>query len=284
LARRLFGDADPTGQTIHLAETTGELGVVFGSDSDADGIFVPPPADPAAYEISGRTARRVIGVSEDFRMTRDVGRNRAGAALFLDYRSAFGPEATMTRSATLMRANKFLVRSVLESAALGDAVRTRLGEADPYFEIESTDRLDALVARAIGGTGGNRLMLSVALTFGTLSLLLAAVGVYGVASHAVSRRTPEFGIRMALGARPRDVASIVLVQALRLAIAGLALGLAAAWATTRVLESVLFRTSPSDPATFAAVTLCLLVVALAASLGPALRAAAADPLAATRME
>lgn len=120
--------------------------------------------------------------------------------------------------------------------------------------------------------------------FGTLALVLAAVGVYGSMSHAVTQRTPEFGIRIALGARPAHMWRIVLGQTAALTVPGLVLGLAGAWASTRILANVLFGVTPTDPATFAGVTLFLLAVAIASSLIPAFRASAADPLKATRAE
>lgn len=118
----------------------------------------------------------------------------------------------------------------------------------------------------------------------TIAFLLAAIGVYGVTSYSVEQRTHETGIRTALGATPSDTLNLALFQAVRITVAGLAVGVAAAFGLTRLLDSQLFGVTPSDPLTFAAAPLMLLVVALAAAYIPALRASRVDPLAALRQE
>jgi ABC-type antimicrobial peptide transport system permease subunit len=120
--------------------------------------------------------------------------------------------------------------------------------------------------------------------FAAMALLLAAMGIYGVMSYSVEQRTHEIGIRTALGASRRDTLNLVLFQALRMTMAGLAAGVAAAFGLTRLLHAQLFGVQPSDPLTFTAVPLILLVVALAAACVPALRASRVDPLVALRHE
>ena len=110
------------------------------------------------------------------------------------------------------------------------------------------------------------------------------MGIYGVTSYAVAQRTQEIGIRMALGAQVRDVLKLVLRSAMSLVLIGAVLGLAGAYAATRVMSSLLFGVTPTDRATFIAVPLVLLVVALMASLVPARRATKVDPLVALRYE
>jgi ABC-type antimicrobial peptide transport system permease subunit len=117
-----------------------------------------------------------------------------------------------------------------------------------------------------------------------VALLLAAAGLYGVISFSTSQRTREFGVRLALGASPRDIHRLVISEGLRLAGLGVAAGAAAAFWATRVLESMLFGISPTDAATFLVVGVFLTVVALASSYVPARRAVAIDPLAALRTE
>jgi putative ABC transport system permease protein len=120
--------------------------------------------------------------------------------------------------------------------------------------------------------------------FSALSLVLVGVGIYGVISYSVSRRTHEIGIRIALGARPGRVMALVLSDGAKLTLLGVGIGLAGALLTTRLLESLLFGVSATDPVTFAGVTLLVLVVALAACYVPAKRAMRVDPLVALRCE
>ena len=120
--------------------------------------------------------------------------------------------------------------------------------------------------------------------FGGLALLLAAVGIYGVMSYSVSRRTGEIGIRMALGASQWDVLALVCGQGLRLILIGVAAGLALAFGLTRLMSKILFGISPTDPLTFAIVVLVLAAVALLACYLPARRATHVDPIIALRHE
>lgn len=132
----------------------------------------------------------------------------------------------------------------------------------------------SLFAQRMSGT-----LLSV---FGALAMALAAIGVYGVMAYAVSQRTREIGIRMALGARRRDVLNLILGGGVRLIVAGISLGLVGAFATTRFMSSQLLDVSPRDPVIFSGVTVLLASVALAACLFPARRAASVDPMHALR--
>jgi putative ABC transport system permease protein len=120
--------------------------------------------------------------------------------------------------------------------------------------------------------------------FGGLALLLASIGLYGVMSFAVSRRTRELGIRMALGARPGNVFQLVLRQGMTLVVVGLVIGLGVAWMVTRLLASFLYGVSTTDVLTFTAIPLLLAAVALVACYLPARRATKVDPLVALRYE
>ena len=141
--------------------------------------------------------------------------------------------------------------------------------------------MEEIVARTKGPWRFNMLVFS---AFGLIALALAAVGLFALVAYAVSQRTREIGVRVALGAAPRDVIRLVLSQGATFALVGLAVGLLAALLTTRLIAGLLYAVSATDTATFVTAAGLLLVVALLASYIPARRAAAVDPLVALRHE
>jgi putative ABC transport system permease protein len=161
------------------------------------------------------------------------------------------------------------------------AVRGAVWEIDkdqPIYDVRTLgERLDLTVAQP----RFNTLLLTV---FSALALVLAAVGLYGVMAYSVAERTRELGIRMALGAEPRDILKLVVKQSLILTVVGVGLGVAAALSLTRVMSSLLYDVSATDPVIFVGVSLLLALVALAACLVPARRATKVDPMAALRYE
>jgi putative ABC transport system permease protein len=174
-----------------------------------------------------------------------------------------------------------VVRGPGGAASIGGAMRAAVREADPTLPVFAIRTMDEYLARTLTS---KRLMMLLLGLFAAVALTLAAVGIYGVMSYAVAQRTSEIGIRMALGAHPRDVLRLVVGQGMLLAISGLLLGLAASYWLTRVLEALLFGVSATDAATFAGVATLLAAVAFLATWIPARRAARVDPLIALRYE
>jgi len=141
--------------------------------------------------------------------------------------------------------------------------------------------MDDLVANSLTQQRFNMLLLG---AFAGLALLLAAVGIYSVLSYSVKRRVPEIGIRLALGAGLGDVLRMVVLEGMKPALLGVAIGAAGALALGRVLSGLIYGVKPTDPATFLAVTVLLAAIALLASMLPAYRATKVDPMVALRYE
>jgi len=149
---------------------------------------------------------------------------------------------------------------------------------------QPVSRLRPMADLVAASTSGTRFQGTLLGAFASIALLLAAVGIYGVMAHAVARRTREIGVRMALGAARGDILRLVVGHGMRLAAAGITLGIGGALALTRLLRAQLFGVAPTDPATFVCVTLGLAAVALAACWLPARRATRVEPLSALRAE
>ncbi|HEV2669405.1 MAG TPA: ABC transporter permease, partial [Blastocatellia bacterium] len=164
---------------------------------------------------------------------------------------------------------------------LAPAVRQQVWAIDANMPVVGVMSMEQRLAESVAPRRFQMLLFG---AFAALALALAAVGVYGVMSHSVSRRTHEIGIRMALGAQPRDALLMVIRQGMRLALAGVAIGLAAALALTRVMAGLFFNVKATDSATFVSASLILVIVALIACYIPARRATKVDPLIALKHE
>lgn len=178
--------------------------------------------------------------------------------------------------------NLFLaVRTAGEPSAAAAFLRQAVWSLDRQVPVTHIRTMEQVIGQSIAPRRFNMALVG---SFAVIALLLAAVGLYGVMAYAVSQRTHEIGLRMALGARRTDVLRMVLGSGLTLVLAGVALGVAGALAASRLLANFLFEVRPSDPATFVAVALLLAAIALLASIVPALRATRVDPVIALRNE
>jgi ABC-type antimicrobial peptide transport system permease subunit len=173
------------------------------------------------------------------------------------------------------------VRTTTPAAAALPMLRAAVLGVEPAVVFSGDTTATDVVATTVAPT---RIGAGLLGAFGALALLLAAVGLYGVVAYSVSLRTREVGVRMALGARRGDVLRLVLGQAGRLSVVGIAAGAALAALVARVLDSLLYGVSALDPAAYAIPAVVLLTVVALASLGPALTAAGVDPLRALRSE
>jgi len=173
-----------------------------------------------------------------------------------------------------------VARAQVEPSALVPVMREAVRSLDPQLPLKFRT-LDQVFSSSLDQ---RRFSLVIFGVFGTTALLLAAMGIYGVTTYAVAQRTQEIGIRIALGAQMSDVLKLVLRNAMSLVLIGAVVGLAGAWAITRVMSSLLFEVAPTDLATFAAVPMVLFLVAFVACLIPARRATKVDPLVALRYE
>jgi putative ABC transport system permease protein len=231
-----------------------------------------PGEDPLGkrIRIAGRGEPRfgtVVGVVADLR--------------YANLDASPEPELFMNYGDATLFSMTLVIRTFGDPAAAVPVIRTLLSGIDRSVPLYDVRPLDATLADSIASRRFNMLLLS---TFAASALLLALIGIYGVIAYSVAQRTHEIGVRMALGAQRRQVLRMIVLQGMGIASAGILLGVTAALAVTRVLTSLLYEVTPTDPATFAAVVVVLVMTALAACGGPALRAALVDPTIALRCE
>lgn len=206
--------------------------------------------------------REVIGVVKDTRQNDFVAEPKMQMFLVYAQTNSFAP-------------NALVVRTSIDPLSLATSVRNAVWSIDKDQPVSNLRSMDEIVSEAVARQRFSTLLLGV---FAGLALVLAAVGIYGVMSYSVAQRTREIGIRMALGAQRSDVLKLTIANSLKLVGAGLIIGLAAAFILTRVMASLLFGVSATDPITFIIISLVLMSVALVASYIPALRATKVDPM------
>jgi predicted permease len=213
--------------------------------------------------------RQIVGIVGDVRETG----LRNGIAPVMYLPQSQQPEGISKLAASILPV-AWAVRSAADPAGLRAPIAREIRAVDPALSLSNERPMRQVVAKTIAREDFNTMLLTV---FAVVALLLAAIGVYGVMAYAVERRTQEMGIRMALGAAQRDVLKLVLAHGMKLTGAGIIVGLALAYATTRWLASLLFNVKPVDPLTFAAVSVILAAVAAFAVYVPARRAATVYP-------
>lgn len=250
-ARQYLSDVDPLGQSLSV---TGATGATAG-------------ASPA---------RRIVGVAGDVKQFGP--RDPAPPMVFIP---AAQVDDGLGRILQRFLPTTFVVRTTVDPLGLGTAVKQAMLEEDPHLALAHVRSLDQLLERSIATEQFYMLLLGI---FATLGLTLATVGIYGSMSYSVAQRTKEIGIRIALGARGGNIIRVVIGQGVRLTLLGIVIGLGAAIALTRLIESLLFGVSATDPVTFAAIALLMTAVALLACYIPARRALRVDPVIALRYE
>ncbi len=215
----------------------------------------------------GDTDSRVVGVVADVRES--------------SLEDASSPAVLVPVTQHLPEGAELVVRTQLPPPSLAPAVMSTLRNLNPEQPATEFRPIQQLVDRSVSP---RRFFVLLVAIFAALGLVLAALGIYGVISYSVTRQTQEIGIRMALGATPARIQFGVLTKTLRLALFGIAIGALASFAASKLIASLLFKTEPTDPATFLGVLLLLLAVAILAGYLPALRATRIDPTTALRCE
>jgi putative ABC transport system permease protein len=239
-----------------------------------------PNEDPIGHRFIGPRAT-IVGVVGD---TRNSGLDqRVSYEVYLPFLQHSNLTSMSTLAVRIASDQNNPAGSASPSALAGltAAIRDQVRAIDPNETVLAVIKMDERLSNAVAERRFQTLLLGV---FAGIALVIATVGIYGVISYAVSRRTHEIGVRMALGAQRSDVLRMVIWQGMRLTLVGVTLGLAAAFALTRVLRNLLFEVSATDPTTFALIALFVVGVALIASYVPARRATKVDPLQALRQE
>lgn len=255
------------GRAFTAADTAGSEPVVVVNDVLARRTW--PGQDPIGKRLkTSNVDRRVVGV--------------VGAVTYFAIERDSGPEMYMPlRQTGDYAVVDLVVRTATPAPAVRAGVKAALARVDPALPVADFRTMDALVGQSLFT---RKFVLALIAGFAALGLLLAALGIYAVISYTVTQRIQEIGVRLALGATPRDVRRRFMRQTMMLALTGLAIGLPLAWAAGRAMHSMLFGVEAADPATLVAAIGTLVVLAATAGYGPARRASNIDPLYALRTE
>jgi len=261
-----------SGRTFTDAEGFDSSRVAVVSEALANKLW--PKANPLGqrFRFADDTSNHwltVIGVARDFQYAQ-LDDREVDPAAYLPY-----PYHGAARNTGLT------IRTAGDPTAVTAAVRREIRASDPALPVFEAATMNKVRETSYWQYGLFGWMFSV---FGGIALFLAAIGVYGVIAYGVSQRTHEIGVRVALGARGRDVLRLVVGQGVALALVGVAVGVLGAFGVTRLIASILFDVSPSDPLSFAGVAVFLTAVAVVASYVPARRAMGVDPIVALRSE
>jgi putative ABC transport system permease protein len=259
------------GRDFTSRDAEGSPGVVIVSEAFARRAW--PGEDPIGRSVTLRgIPRSVVGVAGDARY-----RSLVSDPL----NNPEDPDVYVPLSQNPWRSLSLAVRTTVQPAVMVGTIRRQLSTLDPSLPVFQVVPMSELLAQQVSLSRFVQQQLGI---FSVLALGLATVGLYGVLSHLVAQRTSEIGVRMALGAGTAEVVKLVLRQGLALAVGGVAVGLAVALATTRVMTGLVYGVSPTDPATFLTIVAVLMVAATLACCVPAHRAARVDPLKALRFE
>lgn len=266
------------GRDFTDSDVAGRPGAVLISDSLARRFW--PKEDPIGKHLTlsfyPNVVREVVGIVGDTKMD-SLDETRPVAAIYHALAQLTAPPSEPWRSFGLT----FAVRTSSDPMNSVSAVTKAIHEVGPDLPVVDVMSMNDVIAQSVSPQRFNMLLLA---SFAGLALILAAVGIYSVLSYTVRRRVREIGIRMALGASNNDVVQMVLADGLKPILAGVVLGLAAALALSRVVSSLIYGVRATDPLTFAAVALLLLLVGIFATIVPAYRATRIEPVRILREE
>ena len=257
------------GRTFDASDTRSSLPVAIVNEELARAVW--PGEDPIGKRFMAGNATRTSGAVTVIGVV--------GGVRHVTLDAAPGPELYRVNSQTPMGAVTLVMRTAGDPLALASLARRAVRASDPDVPISEVRSLEQVMSTSVARP---KLIMSLLLVFAGVGVVLGAVGVYGVIAYAVGEQRREIGIRIALGAEPRGVASSVVMRGVRYAGIGVAIGLVGALGVTRLMRTLVFGVSTTDPATFGALSVFLIMVAAMASYLPARQAARTDPMVALR--